>query len=87
MKLMTLVTTLIVTASSYSYAGHLKNIDVQQDKDAHEVTVSTGTSINEVQSVITNGNRAATQERGTEFNHQYHDVYDAYQDLDANLGS
>ena len=87
MKLITLVTTLIVTASSYSFAGHSKNIDVQQNKDAHEVTVSTGTSINEVQPAITDDNRAATQDSGAVLNHQYRDIYDAYRELDDNLGS
>ena len=87
MKLITLVTTLIVTVSSYSYAGHLKNIDVQQDKEAHEVTVSTGASINEVQPAITDENSAVTQDNGAVLNHQYRDVYDAYRELDENLGS
>ena len=87
MKVNTLLITLIVTASSYSYAGHLKNIDVEQDKDTHEVTVSTGTSINEVQSVNKNVDHSTSHESGIELNHQYREVYDAYRELDENLGS
>ena len=87
MKLITLVKILVVTASSYSYAGHLKNIDVQQDKETHEVTVSTDSSIKEVQPVIKDINNAATQGGDAGLNHLYRDVYDAYQELEDNLGS
>ena len=87
MKMITLVTIILLTASSYTYAGHSKNDDLEQDKDTNEVTISKGNLSENVEQVTTGKNNAATPGGGIDLIDQYYDVYETYRDLDINLGS
>jgi len=87
MKKLTLVTTLFLITTSYTYAGHLQIDDIDKEQDTNEVTVSESIHSENVQHVTTDKNDATTIGRDADLINQYNDIYEAYRDLDINLGS
>ncbi len=87
MKTIALVTTILLLTSSYTYAGHTKIDDIEIDKGTNEVTVSESIQSESVRHVTTDKNDTATIGRDSDLIDQYNDVYEAYRDLDINLGS
>ncbi len=87
MKSLTLVTTLFLITTSYTYAGHLQIDDIEKDKDTSNVTISENIQSENDGHVTADKNDASTIGRNAELIDQYNDVYEAYRDLDINLGS
>ena len=87
MKTIVLVTTILLTATSYTYASHSKIGDNEKDKDTTEVTISKSIQSENVERVTTDKNDVTTFGSDTDLNEQYYDVYEAYRDLDMYLGS
>ena len=87
MKTIVLVTTILLTATSYTYASHSKIGDNEKDKGTTEVTISKSIQSENVEQVTTDKNDVTTIGGDTHLNEQYYDVYEAYRDLDMYLGS
>ena len=87
MKTIVLVTTILLTTTSYTFASHSKIGDDIKDKDTTEVTISKSIQSENVEHVTTDKNDVTTIGSDIDFNEQYYDVYETYRDLDINLGS
>lgn len=87
MKTIALVTTILLTTTSYTYAGHLKIDDIEKEKDTSEVTISKSIQSENVEQVTTDKNDLTTTGSDTDLIDQYYDVYEAYRNLDIDLGS
>ena len=87
MKTIALVTTILLITTSYTYASHSKIGDEVKDKDTTKVTVSESNQSENVEHVTTDKNDVTTIGSDTDLNKQYYEVYEAYRDLDINLGS
>jgi hypothetical protein len=87
MKTIALVITILLIATSYTYAGHTKIDEIEKDKGTNEVTVSESIQSENVGRVTTDKNDSTTIGRDADLIDQYNDVYETYRDLDINLGS